>query len=100
MRSSGIYCSMDELATWFLQNDKAAFNAVRNAKVLALFFGDEYTQQIHRYLLKHIMEYRSEPRFTNIWATPLKTPQTVTNHYIFGDLGTMEQLNCPANILT
>jgi hypothetical protein len=72
-RHRGITCGLDELTTWFLLQDKSAFNAIREIPVLNLFFGTEYKQPIHEYLLKHVVEYRAEPRFVTLYTTP-------TNH--------------------
>lgn len=61
--------SLDELTSIFLKNDKTEFVTIRGVQVLGLSFGDEYTQQIHRYLLNHLAEHRADPRFFTIWAT-------------------------------
>lgn len=77
----GLYCSLDEVATWFLTQDKRQFNTCRDVPVLGLYFGDEYTQQVHKYLLNHLISYRQEPRFTTIWATSIQTDHGVQAVY-------------------
>lgn len=83
-RWDGVFCTLDELTTWFLTQDKAAFNKARDATVLALFLGEEYTQQIHRYLANHLLEYRSEPRFMTIYGTSQSMNSVAT---IYGATG-------------
>lgn len=71
LRFCGCYESLDVLTDKFLQKEKEEFNRVRNSQVLAMFFGDEYTQNVHRYLLKHLSEYRADGRFFTIWLTAI-----------------------------
>jgi len=79
----GLYCSLDEVTNWFLTHDKRQFSKVRNCRVLALFFGDEYTQQVHKYLLNHLIQYRQEPRFKTIWVTSIVNSMALGNVYGF-----------------
>lgn len=97
----GMWCALDEATTWFLTQDKRQFNRVRNTKILALFFGDEYTQQVHKYVLSHLVQYRSEPRFLTIWATSLPNEHALTNTYQFplDRLVPGEWLNVPGSDL-
>lgn len=71
-RHRGVWCGLDELTGWFLAADKIHFNGVRATPILALHFGEEYgPQPVHKFLLKHLVEYRSEPRFFTILTTGL-----------------------------
>lgn len=79
----GLFCSLDEVTTWFLTQDKKMFNVCRDIPVLALFFGDEYTQQVHKYVLQHLIVYRAEHRFSTIWSTILPADSGMQSNYGF-----------------
>lgn len=83
LKRRGMYASLDEVVTWFLTNDKREFNRLRNSSVLALYFGDEYTQQVHKHILNHLIEYRQEARFKTIWATRITARAGVMTTYGF-----------------
>lgn len=78
---SSYWVALDEMVNFFLQSDKAWFNAFRNCPVLILRFGQEYTQQIHQYVIKHLLEIRADPKlYHTLWVTPL-TKGDVTEKY-------------------
>lgn len=66
----GYAVGLDELVTMFLTADKKEFTHIRDSRILLVFLGDEYTQTIHRWMVEHLLQIRSEDRFSTIWAAP------------------------------
>jgi hypothetical protein len=73
----GLSIGLDDLTTAFLTNDKSAFIRAKDVKVLHIVVGDEYTQTVHKYVLKHLVDHRSEARFCTIWSTQLPKRELV-----------------------
>lgn len=75
------FVTIEDLTTQFLTHDKAAFNAARSARLLILQFGDEYTQDIHRHLIKNLFEHREGEQFSTVWGTTIASWQGMTSVY-------------------
>jgi len=66
---SATIIQLDDLTNAFLTQDKRIFNGVRKCESLCIFFGEEYTQRIHQYILNHLVSVRGEPMYRTVWAT-------------------------------
>lgn len=83
----GLSIGLDDITTAFLTTDKRGFNRARDAQLLHISVGEDYTQKVHQFVLKHIQDHRSEERFCTIWSTQL------TKYELIGRYGELPVFN-------
>jgi len=73
--------SLEQLTEIFLQKEKYHFRWLRDLPVLQVTFGEEYgPQAVHKFLIKHIVDYRGETRFRTIFVIP-DNPSLILKKY-------------------